>query len=97
MWFWGVAVALIPLGYGVTCLFTGRASIIGRGGESAVFRGAEAVALAIGYISVGAFLHFRYFWGLHERLRDRYQVLVMLAILGVVGSCLYTFYSLLFR
>ena len=97
MWFWGVAVALIPLGYGVVCLFTGRASIIGRGGESAVFRGAEAVALAIGYISVGAFLHFRYFWGLHERLRDRYQVFIMLSILGIVGSCLYTFYSLLFR
>lgn len=97
MWFWGAAVASIPIVYGIVCLFTGQASILGRGGESATFRGAEAVGLSIGYISVGAFLHFRYFWGLHERLRARYQILVMLSILGVVGSCLYIFYRLLFR
>jgi hypothetical protein len=97
MWFWGVAVAFFPLGYGVYCLFTGHASIIGRGGESAAFHGAEAVGLAIGYISVGAFLHFRYFWGLHERLRERHQVFVLLSILGLIGSCLYIFYRILFR
>ena len=97
MWFWGAVVAIVPLGYGVVCLFTGHVSIIGRGGESAIFHGAEAVGLATGYISVGAFLHFRYFWGLHERLRERYQLFVLFAILGLIGSCLFIFYRLLFR
>jgi hypothetical protein len=97
MWFWGVGIAAIPIVYGTVCLFTGRASILGRGGESAVFRGAEAAGLAIGYISVGAFLHFRYFWGLHKKLCEWYQFLAALSILGVVGSCVYIFYRLLFR
>jgi len=97
MWFWGVAFAVLPLGYGLVCLFTGQARIVGRGGESAVFHGAEAIGLAVGYISIGAFLHFRYFWGLHQRLRERNQVFVLLAILGLIWSCLYTFYRILFR
>jgi hypothetical protein len=95
MWFWGVVAALVPFGYGVVSLFTGHARLLGRGGESADFRGVDAIAVAIGYISIGAFLHFRYFWGLHPKISDWSQLLCMLSLLSFVGSFLFTLARLL--
>ena len=96
MWFWGVGVAIIPIVYGVICLFRGHTSIIERGWKMATFNGAEAVGLALGYIFIGAFLHFRYFWGLKEQLSEWSQILSVLSIFGFIASCVYIFYRILF-
>ena len=86
MWLLGVGLALIPLGYGVRCLFTGHAHFFGRYSSGLDLSGPAGTALAIAYISVGAFVHFHYFWGLHPRLLGLSPLLKLLALLVFLVS-----------
>jgi hypothetical protein len=70
-WIGGIGLALIPVGYGLYCLYTGHAHFPRRHGPFLHLQGWEAAVLAIAYIAVGAFLHFKFFWGRHPRLRSR--------------------------
>ena len=69
-WIGGIGLALIPVGYGVYCLYTGHAYFPRRRGPILDLQGWEAVVLAVAYIAFGAFLHFEFFWGRHPRLRS---------------------------
>jgi len=85
MWFIGVCVALLPLGYGVRCLYTGQARFFGRGAYVDL-NGSAAIALGIAWVSVGAFIQFHWFWGLHPRLEPLSYVFKALAALVFLGS-----------
>ena len=94
MWVMGVGLALIPLGYGVRCLCTGEARFFGSRGGHLDLDGPASVALAIAYIAVGAFIHFHWFWGLHERLEPFSGLLKCLALLVFLGGFGYTIYRI---
>ena len=85
MWIGGIGVALIPVGYGVYCLYTGHAYFPRRRGPVLDLQGWEAVVLAVAYIAFGAFLHFQFFWGRHPRLSPWSLRLKKAALL--VGGC----------
>jgi hypothetical protein len=95
MWLVGVGVALIPVGYGIHCLMTGQARLPGRYGSSLDTHGSTAVALAVAYMAVGAFLHFHYFWGLHARLHVVSPLLKLLAVIAFLGSFGFAVYRIL--
>ena len=95
MWLLGVGLALLPLGYGVRCLFTGHARFFGRRASHLDLDGSAAVALAIAYIAVGVFIHAHWFWGLHPRLALLSQLLKILAVLVFLGSFGYTIFMVL--
>ena len=70
-WIGGIGVALIPIVYGVYCLYTGHAYVPLRRHQGFVdLQGWDVVVVAIAWIALGAFLHFEYFWGRHPRLRS---------------------------
>ncbi len=86
MWIGGIGLALIPVAYGVYCLYTGHAYFPRRrGGPALDLQGWEAVVLAVAYIAIGALLHFQFFWGRHPRLRRWSPRLKNAALL--VGAC----------
>lgn len=86
MWIGGIGLALIPVAYGVYCLYTRHAYFPRRrGGPVLDLQGWEAVLLAMAYIAIGAFLHFEFYWGRHPRLRRWSPRLKNAALL--VGVC----------
>ena len=95
MWLLGVGFALIPLGYGVHCLFTGHALFFGQDDSPLELVGSAADALALAYIAIGVFIHAHWFWGLHQRL-ERWSYLLKLAtVLVFLGSFGYTMYRII--
>jgi hypothetical protein len=68
MWLGGVGVALLPLLYGVSCIVTRRGELGTIIWPSAV-EGGPAIALGVGWIGVGLFFHFHFFFGLHTTLQ----------------------------
>ncbi len=94
MWLLGVGLALIPLGYGVHCLFTGHSRFFGRRSHLDL-DGSAAFALAVAYITVGVFIHAHWFWGLHPRFELFSYVLKVLAVLVFLGSFGYTMFKII--
>jgi hypothetical protein len=64
MWFGGVLLAILPAYYGLQCLLT-RKGTFGTTLWRDEVQGGAAIALGLGWIGVGAFLHFHFFHGLH--------------------------------
>lgn len=94
MWLLGIGLALIPLGYGVRCLFTGHACFFGHRANLDLV-GPAAIALAIAYIAIGVFIHAHYFWGLHPKLQPYSNILKALAALVFIGSFFYTLFKIM--
>ena len=94
LWLLGVGLALLPLGYGARCLFTGQARFFGRRGSHLDLDGTAAISLAIAYIAVGVFIHAHWFWGLHPRLLRFSPILKVLALLVFIGSFGYTMFRI---
>ena len=90
MWIGGIGVALVPLVYGVYCLYAGHAYFLRRHRGLVELQESDAVVMGIAYIGLGAFVHFRYFWGRHPRLRTRNGILGAVALSIFVVGCLYT-------
>lgn len=95
MWVAGVGVALIPIIYSIHCLISGHTYFPGRGGTGIILTDVKAQSLAIAYISVGTFIHFHYFWGLHPRLFRFSPLLKMLSLLSFLGSFFYTIFLII--
>ena len=95
MWLLGIGLALVPIGHGVRCLQTGHATFFGSRGAHLDLTGSSAVAMAIAYIAVGAFIHAHWFWGLHPRLEPLSPILKVLAALVFLGGLGYTAYRIL--
>lgn len=94
MWLMGVGVALIPLIYGVHCLFSGHAILFGHQGDMDV-TGPAATALAIAYIAVGVFIHAHWFWGLLPKLTLISYLLKYTAVLVFIGSFGYAIFKVI--
>ncbi len=90
----GIGFALIPLGYGVHCLFTGHARFYGRHSNLDLY-GSAAIALAIAYISIDVFIHAHWFWGLLGRFQTVSYLLKLLCVLAFLGSFGYTLYKII--
>lgn len=97
MWLLGVALALAPIGYGVRCLVTEHATLIGSRGSRLEVTGSAAVAMAIAYMAVGLFIHAHWFWGLHPRLSPWSPVLKILTLLTFLAASIYAGYLVLSR
>jgi len=95
MWLLGAGLALIPIGYGLRCLFTGQALFFARRGAHLEVTGPAAVSLAIAYIAVGMFIHAHWFWGLHPRLEPLSEVLKILSVLVFLAGLGYAIYKIL--
>jgi hypothetical protein len=67
MWLGGVGLALLPLLYGVSCIVTQRGEL-GTTIWRSELEGGAAIALGIGWIGVGIYLHCHFFFGLHPAL-----------------------------
>jgi hypothetical protein len=87
MWFGGVALALLPLAYGLRCIVT-LTGDVGATIFGSTVSGAAAVALGVGWIGVALFLHFHFFFGLHPALKAHSRrgkvIAVFMAGLGLV-------------
>ena len=95
MWLLGVGLALIPIYYGIRCLQTGHTAFLGSRGGRLDLTGSPAVAMAIAYLAVGAFIHAHWFWGLHPKLEPLSPILKVLALLVFLGGFGYTGYRIL--
>jgi hypothetical protein len=93
MWVLGVGLALLPIGYGASCLVNGQARLWGSNDSELDLDGSAAVGLAIAYVAVGAFIHFHWFWGLHLRLLRFSPLLKTVAVLAFLGGIGYMFYK----
>lgn len=83
MWLAGVVLAALPVAYGFQCLWTGTGTF-GTTLWRTTIEGGPAIALGLGWIGVGAFLHFHFFFGLHPRLvaASRRAKLVAMIVAG---------------
>ena len=93
MWLGGVGLALLPVSYGLTCLVTRKGKLGTLLWPSAV-EGGAAIALGLGWIAVGAFLHFHFFFGLHPRLESHSRagkyVALIAACLGLTIAAIWS-------
>jgi hypothetical protein len=87
-------LALIPIGYGIHCLHTGHAVLLGQNSNLDV-TGSGAVALAIAYIAVGVFIHAHWFWGLYPKYEWLSPVLKVLSTLVFLGGLGYAGYRII--
>ena len=95
MWLLGLALALVPVSYGVHGLQTGHARFFGHSGATLDLTGSAASAMAVAYIALGLFLHAHWFWGLNARLAPFSPLLKVLAILGFLGGLGFASYRIL--
>lgn len=95
MWLLGVGLALIPIGYGLHCLNSGHARLIGSRGSFLDLSGPAAQGMAIAYIAVGVFLHAHWFWGLHLRLEPWSPILKIFSAVAFPGGLGFTAFKVL--
>ena len=92
MWIAGAALPLLPIGYGLHCLYTHQATLPGSRGAHLELHGSAAIGLAIAYLAIGGFAHFHWFWGLRphlERFSEPGKILSTLVFLPSFGFALY--------
>lgn len=94
MWLLGFCLALIPICYGVHCLFAHEATLFGRGGSRLEFHDMSADTLAVAYIAVGLFIHAHWFWGIHPRLQPFSNFGKLLSLLVFLPTFGYAIYSI---
>lgn len=93
MWLLGVGLALVPAGYGIHCFLEGHACLFGDNNSNLDLFGSAARAMSIAYMSVGAFIHAHWFWGLQPRFGLVSYLLKLLAVTVFLGSLGYTVYK----
>ena len=88
-WVGGVAAPLLLTAYGIHCLFTGRATLFGRGGTSMTVHGPDAVAVAGATVCIGVFLHCHSFWGNVYHLAAWAVLGKIVSLVGMLVSLVY--------
>ena len=86
MWLSGMVLAAIPVVVGIRGIMSGHAVLPGRGRGNLHVAGTAAIALSIAYISAGIFIHFHYFWGLHEALYRWSEIGKIVAVTAFLAS-----------
>ena len=93
MWLLGVLVPLVIGYFSVRDWVTGEAIWIGRGGSDMAVCGRAAKGLAITYLCVGLFCHFRWWWGLRGNYRV-FEIGTVVSLLGFLGGLLWGIWAL---
>lgn len=91
-WIAGAILASLPIFYGIHCIQRGHTTLFGSRGSSESLVGSAGISLAIAYMSIGAFLHFHYFWGLSDRLWRYSQALKVSSVLVFLPAFFYALY-----
>jgi hypothetical protein len=60
----GIILPLVIAWFGVGAWISEEATWFGSRGSDLVVKGAAAKSIAVAYLSIGSFCHFRWFWGL---------------------------------
>ena len=81
----GIVVPLIVFAYGLRCLITGRAVLVGRNIWTPV-HGPDAMAIGSACVSIAAFLHCHYGWGNIEPLAAWAVVGKAVGLVGMIAS-----------
>ncbi|MBB3209275.1 hypothetical protein FHS27_005115 [Rhodopirellula rubra] len=104
MWSVGVILSSIVTGYGVGCCILRRAitlNISQRGfrplsqGFWLEIAGIHAVTFGLVVVSIGAFMHFQWFWGNHEKLAGYHEIGKYLSVLGLLIASVAHVYTML--
>jgi hypothetical protein len=95
MWLLGFGLALVPICYGIRCLYAGQTTFFGSRGSELDLTGSSAVTMAVAYIAIGVFIHAHWFWGLHPKLESLSPILKVLAMLVFLGGLGYTVYKII--
>ncbi|MGH7729943.1 MAG: hypothetical protein ACRENJ_01685 [Candidatus Eiseniibacteriota bacterium] len=85
MWLAGVGVASLPALYGLQCLWTRTGSLGTLIWPSAV-EGGAAIALGLGWIGVGVFLHLHYCLSLYPSLEPHRRTAKLLALIAACAG-----------
>ena len=91
--FAGVFIALIPIIYGIYCIDRGWTPLFGSNSPSLIMRGFEGQVLAAGYMALGAFCHFHWYWGLHPRLCRYSQALKKVSLVAFLLPLLWVIWQ----
>lgn len=95
MVFWGILVPCVIGFFSIDAWLAQEAYWPGgRGGGGIVVRGEAAQACAVAYAGLGAFIHFRWFWGLKQYHRI-YQIGAIVSLLGFLGGAGYACYMMM--
>ncbi len=88
MWREGVALPLLPTLYGLFVLVTGHVRLSGRG-RGLTLDGGDARAFGLAAITLGAAIHFHYFWGPHPTLSRHQPAALAAATAAFLGAITY--------
>jgi hypothetical protein len=88
-WLGGVGLAALPAYYGLQCIVTGKGEF-----GTTFFRndvhGVAAVVMGFGWLAIGAFLHFHFFFGLSPRLAPYSEtgkrIAIVVACIGLMAG-----------
>lgn len=94
MVFWGILIPCAIGYFSIDAWMDQQAYWPGRRGGMTV-HGEAAQACAVAYLSIGTFIHFRWFWGLRQHYRI-YQIGAVFSLLGFLGGSAYAFFAMLF-
>ena len=85
-WLYGVVLAALPLAWGIWCILDGEVTVPARGPVRELTGGA-ATAFGLVFVSIGAFMHFHFFWAPHKvlwRFAELGKILSLLLFLGAL-------------
>ncbi len=94
-WLAGAVIPFMILIYAIVCLDRGYTTLLGNRGSATLYN-TEGIALACSYIAIAAFLHFHYFWGLHDKLYRFGQTLKVVALIIFIPLFLYAVFNMVF-
>lgn len=90
----GMVLPLVAWYFGGKAWLTQEATWFGHRNTSLVVQGQTARALAVVFISVGCFCHFRWCWGLIP-VYTVFRVGTTVSLLGIVGGILFGVYTMI--
>jgi hypothetical protein len=83
-WFYGVVLAALAAAWGIWCILDGEVTVARRGNVRELTGGA-ATAFGLVFVSIGAFMHFHFFWATHKSLWRFAELGKILSILLFLG------------
>lgn len=89
IWGFGIIIAGIAAFYGLKCIWLKSGTFFAGGRWNNMpmhVEGGMAVGVGMFYLSIGCFLHFKYFWSCHERFLGWAQIGIIASLIGVAAG-----------